>query len=181
MPEILERTGERSAERRRRIVALLGEAPRPLTGTELAQRLNVTRQVVVQDIAVLRASGAAILATPQGYLLASRLRSAAHRIVVACRHTREQVEDELLAMVDCRVTVVDVIVEHPLYGELRAPLWLRTPADVADFVRQLNQAGASLLSSLTGGVHLHTLEAGEPAALAAARAALAARGYLLDE
>jgi transcriptional regulator of NAD metabolism len=102
-------------------------------------------------------------------------------MVVACRHTREQVEDELLTMVDRGVTVIDVIVEHPLYGELRAPLWLRSRADVVAFVRRLAETRATLLSALTGGVHLHTLEAPTRAALEAARAALAARGYLLTD
>jgi transcriptional regulator of NAD metabolism len=167
------------AERRQQIVALLGEAALGLTGAELAQRLGVSRQIIVQDVAVLRAAGEEILATPQGYVLAGRLRGAAYRRVVACRHTREQVEDELTALVDAGVTVVDVIVEHPLYGELRAPLWLRSRADVANFMAQLERTRANLLSSLTNGVHLHTLAAAGPAALEAARQALARRGYLL--
>lgn len=168
-------------ERRQQIMALLGEAALGLTGTELAQRLGVSRQIIVQDMAVLRAAGEEILATPRGYILAGRLRGAAHRRVVACRHTRDQVADELTALVDAGVTVVDVIVEHPLYGELRAPLWLRSRADVADFMAQLERTGANLLSSLTNGVHLHTLAAADPAALDAARQALAQRGYLLAE
>jgi transcriptional regulator of NAD metabolism len=169
------------AERRRHLLELLGEADLGLTGGDLAHRLGVSRQIVVQDVAVLRAGGADILATPQGYVLASRLRGAAHRRVVACRHTRAQVEDELLALVDCGVTVVDVIVEHPVYGEIRAPLWLRSRSDVAHFMAQFEESGANLLSSLTGGVHLHTLEAVRAEALAAAVAALAARGYLLTD
>jgi transcriptional regulator of NAD metabolism len=176
-----ERVGETSVGRRQHIVTLLGQTSRALTGAELARRLGVSRQVIVQDVAVLRAGGAEVLATPQGYVLASQLRPAAHRVVVACRHTREQVEDELLALVDCGVTVVDVIVEHPLYGEIRAPLWLRSRADVRAFMRQLEESQANLLSSLTGGVHLHTLEASRPETLTAARAALADRGYLLAE
>jgi transcriptional regulator of NAD metabolism len=175
-----ERLRENSVERRQRILKLLGETNTAVTGTELARRLSVSRQVIVQDVAILRAAGTDVLATPQGYVLGSQLRAAAHRTVVACRHTREQVEDELLVLVDSGVTVVDVVVEHPLYGEIRAPLWLRSRADVRAFMTQLEESQASLLSSLTRGVHLHTLEASEAAALGRAKAALAAHGYLLD-
>jgi transcriptional regulator of NAD metabolism len=163
------------AERRAQIVALLTAAPHGRTGGELAQRLGVSRQIIVQDVAVLRAAGEEILATPQGYVLAP------HRRVVACRHNRAQVEDELLALVDAGATVVDVIVEHQLYGEIRAPLWLRSRTDVANFMRQLDRTNANLLSSLTNGVHLHTLEAAQSETLDAALAALAQRGYLLTE
>lgn len=173
--------GSPPAERRRQLLHLLGAADLGLTGGDLAQRLGVSRQIVVQDVAVLRAAGADILATPQGYVLASRLRGAAHRRVAACRHNRAQVEDELLTLVDCGVTVVDVIVEHPVYGEIRAPLWLRSRTDVAHFMAQFDQSQANLLSSLTGGVHLHTLEAVRAEALDAALVALTARGYLLTD
>lgn len=179
-PPLTDRLPEATAERRRQLLALL-EAGTALTGTWLAQRLGVSRQIIVQDVAILRAAGSDILATPQGYRLASQFQRNAHRIVLACRHDREQVADELITLVDCGVTVVDVIVEHPLYGELRAPLWLRSRADVNDFVTQLEANQATLLSSLTGGVHLHTLEASLPDRLAAARLAMAARGYLLTD
>jgi uncharacterized protein len=179
--ESSERGREPAPTRRQQILSLLGATDLGLTGGDLAGRLGVSRQIIVQDIAILRAAGEEILATPQGYFLATRLRAAACQMVVACRHAREQVEDELLTMVDRGVTVIDVIVEHPLYGELRAPLWLRSRADVTTFVRRLTETRATLLSALTGGIHLHTIEAPTRAALEAARAALAARGYLLTD
>jgi hypothetical protein len=178
---MLEQPPERAGDRRQRILDLLAAADLAVTGNELAQRLGVSRQIIVQDVAVLRAGGAGILATPQGYLLASHLQPAAHRLVIACRHDRAQVEEELQLLVDCGVTVIDVIVEHPVYGELRAPLWLRSRLDVAEFMQKLRATQASLLSSLTGGVHLHTIEASRPEPLQLARQRLAAATYLIDD
>ena len=56
-----------AGERRERIVEILSSSTQPVTGTSLASVLGVTRQVIVQDVAVLRARGEKILATPKGY------------------------------------------------------------------------------------------------------------------
>ena len=170
-----------SGERRARIIALLQESERPVTGADLATRLGVSRQVIVQDIALLRAQGAGVVATPLGYMLAKRLAPTALRAVLACRHTYETTEDELLTMVDLGLTVVDVVVEHPIYGEIRGLLALESRADVRRFLDRLRESQASLLSALTKGVHLHTVEARRPEALAQARAELSAKGYLLQD
>ena len=170
-----------SDERRRRIRDLLHERERPITGTELAARMGVSRQVIVQDIALLRAQGEELVATPLGYLLTRRLAPAAHRAVLACRHDRETTEDELLTMVDQGLKVVDVVVEHPIYGELRGMLRLESREDVRRFLDHLRESDAALLSALTKGVHLHTVEASRPEVLTRARAALRAKGYLLED
>jgi len=166
-------------KRRARILELLQTAEEPLTGAQLAQRLGVSRQIIVQDIAVLRAAGEKILATPRGYFLPPHV-PAGHRTVVAVRHTREQTEDELTTLVDLGVEVVDVVVEHAMYGELKASLRIASRADVQQFMRQLEETGARLLCELTNGLHLHTLEARRPELLESARQALAARGYLVE-
>lgn len=170
---------ERPAEARRaQILELLRAAGRPLTGAELAQRLGTSRQVIVQDIAVLRAAGVEILATPRGYCLPAVRPT--HRILVAVRHTPDQTEDELTLLVDLGVEVVDVIVEHPIYGELRGSLHVASREDVRQFMGAVRRTGARLLSELTEGLHLHTLEARSPALLERAREALRARGYLVE-
>ncbi|MEW6523988.1 MAG: transcription repressor NadR [Bacillota bacterium] len=166
--------------RRQAIVGMLSASPEPITGTELSERLGVSRQIVVQDIALLRASGAAILATPRGYLL-SGPPSGAITHLVACRHHPDEVSDELLTMVERGAEVLDVIVEHPIYGEINGRLLLKTREDVEDFVRRMAASGARLLSSLTGGVHLHTLRVPDAATYRAVRSALQRRGYLLEE
>jgi transcriptional regulator of NAD metabolism len=160
---------------------LLRETDRPITGHELARKMGVSRQVIVQDIALLRAQGEELVATPQGYLLAQRLSRAAHRAVIAVRHDRDTTEEELLIMVDHGLRVVDVVVEHPLYGELRGLLRLESREDVRQFIARLRESEAALLSALTKGVHLHTVEASRPEAITRAQAALRANGYLLED
>jgi hypothetical protein len=150
----------------------------PVRGGELARKFRVSRQCVVQDIALLRAGGYEILATPSGYRLPGPpVRS--HRAVLACNHEPERTQEELEILVDNGVKVVDVIVEHAIYGELRGSLSLESRADVAEFLQQVRASQVGLLSSLTGGVHLHTVEASRPEKIARAKAELRRRGFLL--
>ena len=102
-----------------------------------------------------------------------------HRAILACRHAPERTEEELNILVDHGVKVVDVIVEHAVYGELRGSLMLESRADVQDFLAQVRSSHASYLSSLTGGVHLHTVEASRSELILRAKAQLRARGFLL--
>ncbi len=166
-----------SKRRREKLLARLGETERPLTGADLAQQLQVSRQVIVQDIAILRAGGANILATPQGYLLPSP--PGGVQRTFACIHPYEGIEAELQMIIDLGGKVVDVVVEHPLYGELRGLLMLGSRSDLAEFMASLQTTKAQPLSTLTGGVHLHTVTAAKEATLARIGAALAAAGYLL--
>jgi transcriptional regulator of NAD metabolism len=165
-------------DRRRLIVDWMQHHPAPVSGSDLAERFHVSRQSIVQDIAILRAAGAEILATPRGYRLPhdSRL---AHREILACDHPAERTEEELQILVDHGVKILDVIVEHPLYGELRGSLMIESRADVQDFLAQMDAKKASLLSSLTGGVHLHTVESHRAENVARAKAKMRERGFLL--
>ena len=170
-----------AAARRERLLAVLETADAPVAGDTLAERFGVSRQAIVHDAAILRATGAPIVATVRGYLLATVAGRLPHRAVVAVRHGPEEAEAELMALVDLGCRIVDVVVEHPVYGELRAELHLASPADVRVWADATRRSGAHLLSELTGGIHLHTLEAGTDALLERARAVLAERGYLLDD
>ena len=152
--------------------------PGPVPGTELARHFCVSRQCVVQDIAILRAERNDILSTPQGYRLPTETPDT-HRAVIACQHGPERTEEELQILVDNGVRVLDVIVEHALYGEMRGSLMIESRADVQDFLRRWRNTKASLLSSLTRGVHLHTVEASRPEMIARAKAQLQSRGFLL--
>ena len=144
----------------------------------MARHFQVSRQCLVQDVAILRAAGEEILSAPQGYRLPGA-QTSAHRAILACRHAPERTEEELQILVDHGVRILDVVVEHPLYGELRGALMIESRADVQDFLAKWRGEKATLLSSLTHGVHLHTVEAHKPEMIARAKAQLQARGILL--
>jgi uncharacterized protein len=163
--------------RRRRIVEWLKTHRAPVRGEELAAHFQVSRQCLVQDIAILRAGGEQVIATPRGYFVPAD-NARATRAVLACRHTPEQTAEELQALVDCGVRVLDVIVEHPVYGELRGSLMLESRADVQEFLDCVRRTKATFLASLTRGVHLHTIEASKPEAITRAKEALRQRGFL---
>jgi transcriptional regulator of NAD metabolism len=151
-----------------------------IPGDALARDLGVSRQVIVQDVAVLRAGGLDIVATVRGYLLATAPGPSVARRVVTVRHTPEHAVDELAALVDTGARVVDVVVMHPVYGELRAELDLRSRRDVQLWAERCTETGARLLSELTDGTHIHTLEADQEQILDAAEDALRRLGYLVD-
>lgn len=163
--------------RREDLLAALRRAEQPLSATTLAERCGVSRQIIVGDIALLRAAGEEILATPRGYTL----RRAAEGLVrtVACVHDAAGTERELNIMVDNGCTVRDVIVEHPVYGQLIGALELHSRFDVRQFLER--SAGAPPLSSLTDGIHLHTLLCPDEAAFRRVKAALGEAGFLVEE
>lgn len=164
--------------RRRQILRWLRARGGSIPGGEIAKHFRVSRQCVVQDMAILRAGGAEILATPSGYRLPENSRLA-HRAILASRHAPERTEEELQILLDHGVRILDVIVEHPLYGELRGSLMLESRRDLQDFLAQVRASHAALLSTLTDGVHLHTVEASRPEMISRAKAELRARGFLL--
>ncbi len=165
--------------RRDELLNTLAQSAAPVTGNELANRFGVSRQVIVQDIAILRARGEQVLATPQGYMLPGR-QDKSVRTVVACRHTRDEIEEELGLIVDLGGKVLNVIVEHPLYGELCGTLMIASRRDLALYLERLRQTEASPLSALTGGVHLHTIEATGPEVIAEITVSLRQAGFLVE-
>lgn len=137
--------------RRDLILKSLKNATEALSASKLAAIHGVSRQVIVGDIALLRAAGEAIIATPKGYLYAAFPAENSYTIAVSHDATRTQEELELL--VSLGVTIVDVKVDHPLYGELNGTLNIKTSEDIAAFLRK----DSPLLSTLTQGLHLHTI------------------------
>jgi len=168
-------------QRREEILSLLTKSKKPVTGSYLARHFGVSRQVIVQDIALLRARGLDIVATSQGYMFGQAHDRPTVTRRLACRHTPRETRAELLAIVQAGCRVVDVIVEHPLYGEIRGLLLLETEADVEEFIERYQSQGAQLLLTLTGGVHLHTIEADNPAVFEKVEDGLRELGFLLEE
>ena len=148
----------------------------PVSAAALAERFSVSRQIIVGDIALLRASGLDIVATPRGYQLGE---SSGLLRTVACIHTAQETEQELLAMVDNGCTVIDVVVDHPLYGQITGQLSLSSRYDVRQFVEKAQHAAP--LSSLTQGVHLHNLRCPSEEAFHRVQEDLAALGLLYTQ
>lgn len=161
--------------RRQAILQTLNAADGPVSATALAKELGVSRQIIVGDVALLRAGGHPVTATPRGYVSG---RAPGVKRTLACLHDAAGMEAELNALVDTGCEVVDVIVEHPIYGQLTGALRLRSRYDVSQFIAQSEQSRAQPLSQLTGGLHLHTIRAEDEAALNRGEAALKALGYL---
>lgn len=173
--------GAVSAEARRlRIVSELSESERPLSGTALAKALGVSRQVIVQDIALLRANGHDIVATNRGYLLAKPKQSPAFSRRFKVHHGVDETIDELETIVDLGGSVDDVMVNHRVYGKVTAPLGLKSRRDIARFAEDMRTGRSSLLMTVTSGYHFHLVSAESEEALDDIERALAEKGYLAD-
>ena len=166
-------------DRRRTILKILQESAQPVSASVLAGQLSVSRQIILGDIALLRTGGEEILATPRGYCIQRSGQGLLRRVAV--RHSSEAMEAELNAIVDQGCTVVDVIVEHPLYGQLTGSLQLSSRYDVAQFIARSQSADAMPLSQLTDGTHLHTLLCSSENAFQRVTARLREQGILLEE
>ena len=165
--------------RRRAIAAELSGAGGPVAASALGERFGVSRQIIVGDVALLRAGGLEIVATPRGYLLGPGGEAGLRR-TVAVRHGFEGMERELNIMVDNGCTVLDVVIEHAVYGQLTGELRLKSRRDVAEFMARSREAGGSPLSTLTGGIHKHTLLCPDEESFLRCSAELRAAGMLLE-
>ncbi len=168
-------------ERRYELLTLLKNNNGPITGTDLAKHANVSRQVIVNDMNLLKARNEPIVATSQGYLymqLEESKKIFERKIV--CSHTAEQAIDELITIVDCGVTVKNVIVEHPIYGEITASVMVSNRLEVEQFIKLVEETKANYLSALTDGTHLHVLTASSEKNLDLVEEKLRAKGYLVE-
>ncbi|MFD2045278.1 transcription repressor NadR [Ornithinibacillus salinisoli] len=167
--------------RRKLILEWLQENEEPITGKALSDRTNVSRQVIVQDISLLKAKGEPIIATSRGYVyFKDNNESPQKSRIIVVSHRSEDTADELYTLVDLGVSVKNVMVEHPIYGDLTGSLMLKNRRDVDAFLHEMEKTKASLLSKLTEGVHLHTIEADTEQQLDEACEALRTKGYLLE-
>jgi len=169
-----------TTERRVKLLEKLKDAGEPLTGAWLAKQFSVSRQVIVGDFAILRAAGTEVYATPQGYVLPTVESPKTMRAKLACKHERKNLEQELAIIIDNGGKVLDVIVEHPLYGELIANLMLASRRDLSEFMRKLDTSHAEQLASITGGVHVHTVEVPDYETLSRIKDELRIKGILLN-
>lgn len=146
-----------SNERREKLLQILKKSDKPVKGSELSVELQVSRQVVVKDIALLRASGLEIIATSNGYIV---LDSVKNEFKIKCKNhnSDDELYDELQTIIDLGGKVKDVIVEHPTYGVLKADLNVATNRDLRNFMQKAATNEFKQLSVLSPDYHIHTIE-----------------------
>ena len=145
-----------SESRREFIIKALKENEHSISAAALAKLCNVTRQIIVADIALLRASGHRIVADNKGYKLQFVKAECMKRILV--KHGKDDVSNEFYAVVDNGGKVLDVIVDHSIYGKISVELNISSRYEADEFVSKLDKTNANPLSLLTEGVHIHTIE-----------------------
>lgn len=166
-------------QRRIEILKVLGENTKPISATFLAKKLEVSRQVIVQDVALLRAAGYDILATARGYILNKEVDTICQRIILV-KHNKDKSEEELNIIIDNGGRVRDVIITHPIYGQLVGDLMLRNRRDIKQFVAKLQESDTTPLLDLTSGIHMHTIEAVNEAELDIIEEELRQHGFIIS-
>ncbi len=148
-----------SDTRRKKLIDKMTKASEPITGSELAEYFDVSRQIIVQDIAILRASGFPITATSNGYLIQTKKsQNKVIKTFVSKHDGYDRMEEELRIIVEYGGVIIDVIAEHPVYGEIVGRLDISTFEGIDRFVEKVKNTDAKPLSSLTKGDHIHTIE-----------------------
>lgn len=166
-------------ERRKIILETLSNES-AISGTKLAAKVGVSRQIVVQDIALLRAEGVDIFSTHMGYVLTNQAPKGYQR-EFCVHHTTEQLLDELLCIIDLGGQILDVSVDHEVYGKIRGDLHITTKEEAEIFAEKLQISGAPPLKSLANDFHYHTISAPSERLLDYIWVELLRRGYLIRE
>ncbi len=173
-----EASGVDAKERRQQILKILAAAEAPVSASTLAAELDVSRQIIVGDVSLLRASGHGIQATPRGYV-AEVPKTYPFVGTVLCRHDESRLEEELNTIVDFGATCIDVTVEHGIYGTLTGELGISSRYDVSLFMEKLDSEDRPL-SSLSGGLHLHRIGCRDRELFDLVCKALREKGFLVD-
>ncbi|MBD7916395.1 transcription repressor NadR [Clostridium sp. Sa3CUN1] len=166
-----------SKKRREDIIKMLIEGNKPIKGTELALLFGVTRQIIVKDIAILRAEGKNIIATPDGYIYNKEINKV--KSIIAVNHNSNQTIEELEVVVKYGGIIEDVIIDHPLYGEIRSNLMIKNLNDLNKFENEFKNKNVKPLSNLTDGIHLHTIAADNEEDIELIKKELDEKGFLL--
>lgn len=165
------------SDRRQEILKNIKESDRPVSGSKLAKDYDVSRQVIVQDIALLRASGFDIISTNRGYVLEGQ--TCAER-VFKVRHTDEQLETELCTIVDLGGQVKNVMVNHKVYGHIEAELGITSRRKVKEFLEDIESGKSTPLKNITSDYHYHTVTADSEETLGLIEDELRKLGFLVE-
>lgn len=165
-------------QRRSLILETLENGTAAVSGTAFASRFHVSRQIIVSDIALLRASGYDIISTNRGYIINSPREQ---KMEIKVLHSDSETADELNTVVDLGGTVKDVYVNHKIYGVLRADLNIRSRKDVADFLEDIKSGKSTPLKNITSGYHYHTITAASQETLNLIYQELTEKGYIIKQ
>lgn len=163
-------------KRRKALLDLLQQSSEAISANQFAQKFGVSRQIIVGDIALLRAAREEIIASAKGYRMAYDQKGYLAKVVV--QHTKEQTRQELEAIVSLGGEIIDVIIEHDLYGEIVGNLYIKDQSDVEAFMQNYEASQANFLLQLTNGIHLHTIAAPDQETFETIKQALAKQGIL---
>lgn len=168
-------------QRRKSIITLLEQSAVPISGTDLARKFGVSRQVIVQDIALLRAENKDVLSTNKGYLLFHPLKNdRSCKAVIYVKHNSEDVLSEMTSIVELGGQMLDVSIDHDLYGQIRSDLVIRDMDDAEDFISRMQNSHSSPLCALTEDYHYHTISAPSEKVLDLIKADLKTKGFLAE-
>ncbi len=168
----------KAQNRRRSIIDYLTAAGGAVSGKELSETFGVSRQIIVQDISLLKAEGIQIISTHNGYIIS---KTAVCERVFKLKHTTEQTEDELTTIIDLGGRVVDVFVWHKVYGKVQATLNIFSRENVKQFIEGVRSGASTELMNITGGYHYHTVRADNEEILENIKNALENKGYIAPE
>lgn len=164
-------------QRREKMLSILQNAKAPVSGTALAETFSVSRQVVVQDIALLRAQKQEIISTCKGYIMQNQTRC---QRIFKVHHSDEQMEEELNLYVDFGGRVEDEFVYHKIYDVIRVEMGLKSRRDVTEYMEKLKSGISKSLKDVTSGYHYHTVTAESEEVLDQIQEELQKRGFLAE-
>lgn len=163
-------------ERRQQMIQLIQTAKEPLSGSELARRLLVSRQVIVNDVALLRAAHIDIISTNKGYMIQTPVYC---KRVFQVSHSESEFEEEMNTIVDAGGKIQDIAIDHPVYGRITVPLEIYSRNDIQKFTKKMQSGNAVPLCKISSGVHFHTVSGYSEQILDEVANALKAHGYLV--
>lgn len=163
-------------KRRESLLKILQESDSPVSGTKLAEKFHVSRQVIVQDIALLRAGSHDIISTHKGYVLQEK---GSIQRVFKVKHSAEKMLEELNLIVDCGGRIDDVFVYHKIYGVVRVEMNIKSRRDAKKYVESINGGVSVPLEQITSEYHYHTVTADSTDTLDDIQKELQRQGYLV--
>lgn len=166
--------------RRAQLLQMLKQQGLPVSGTALAKHFGVSRQVIVQDIALMRAENHRIISTNKGYLYrTAEQENTQPKRVFHVKHSTQQVFEEFLTVIELGGKILDVAVEHELYGQIRVDLLIESVSDAEDFISRLHSCKDNPLKVLTDDCHYHTVAAPSEKLLDLIQRELEEKGFLV--